>query len=230
MDGTLKISGMQKLTLLDFPGHVASILFTQGCNMRCPFCHNSALLTGIAEEELDKEEVLSYLKKRKGLLDGVVVSGGEPTIQKDILEFLSEIKKIGYDIKLDTNGTQPAVLEKILNEHLVDYVAMDIKNDFTKYDETSGVKAKIKNIQTSINLLKNSSVDHEFRTTVVKEKHGFRDIENICKYIGPESKYFLQNYRECDTVLKKGLTSFTPEELAFMENILQKDYPLLKIR
>lgn len=226
----MKIGGMQKLTLLDYPDHMACLLFTQGCNMRCPFCHNSGLLAYDPSKAIDEKEVLNYLEKRRGLLNGVVISGGEPTLQRDLIDFIRQIKLLGYDIKLDTNGTDPVVLETLLKEHLVDYVAMDIKNDFMKYEETTGVSSKLEPIKRSIGLLKASGIDYEFRTTVVKELHEFHDIKNICEYLGPQSKYYLQNYRESEGVLKKGLTSFAPEELSFMENILQKDYPLLKTR
>ena len=156
----MKISGMQKLTLLDYPGNIACLIFTQGCNFRCPFCHNSELLANQDENLIKEEEVMSYLEKRKGLLDGVVISGGEPLLQKDIETFMKKVKKLGYKIKLDTNGSNPHKLKDLIAKGLVDYVAMDVKNDFINYDKTSGVKSNTDFIKESIAIIENSNIEY----------------------------------------------------------------------
>ena len=190
----MKISGFQKLTLLDFPGHTACTLFTSGCNMRCPFCHNTPLVEGTSEEDYTEEEIFSYLEKRKGLLDGVAITGGEPLLQKDIVEFITKIKEAGYSVKLDTNGSKPELLQELISRGLVDFVAMDIKNTREKYPLTAGRDVGIENIEKSVDILKSSGVDHEFRTTVVKEFHTEDDIISIAKWLGEKEKYYLQQF------------------------------------
>ncbi|MBQ5791654.1 MAG: anaerobic ribonucleoside-triphosphate reductase activating protein, partial [Clostridia bacterium] len=162
----MQINGFQKLTLLDFPGKVACIVFTPGCNFRCPFCHNASLVTHIDGERIEEEEILSYLKKRQGLLDGVVVTGGEPTLQGDLADFLGKVKALGYAVKLDTNGTSPEKLKTLVEKGLVDYVAMDIKNTAAKYPVTAGCgSAVLGKVEESIDFLLADTVDYEFRTT-----------------------------------------------------------------
>ena len=225
------ISGMQKLTLVDYPEHTACIIFTQGCNFRCPFCHNSDLVKDANNSnKIDEQVLFDYLDKRKGLIDGVCISGGEPLLQNDIVLFIKKIKGKGYKIKLDTNGSNPSVLNSLIENGLVDYVAMDIKNSFSKYETTSGVNVNISNIKKSIDVLKNSSIDFEFRTTIVKELHCYEDIKEILDFIGPNVKYYIQNYRDCETVLKKGLSSFSNEELQFIKENLERKYPNIVIR
>lgn len=225
------ISGFQKLTLVDYPGNTACIIFTQGCNFRCPFCHNSSLLTNKNNSNtINIQTIFDYLDKRKGLIDGVCISGGEPLLHEDIGEFIKEIKEKGYKIKLDTNGSKPEILKKLLENNLIDYVAMDIKNSFDKYDLTAGATIDIENIKKSVELLKNSNIDYEFRTTISKELHSLDSIKKIVQYLGPEVKYYIQNYRECETVLKRGLNSFSEEELTNIENALNKEYPNVFIR
>lgn len=225
------ISGFQKLTLVDYPGHTACIIFTQGCNLKCPFCHNSELINGCNSSNRINEQVLfDYLDKRKGLIDGVCISGGEPLLQKDIELFIKKIKEKGYKVKLDTNGTKPDILLKLIENNLVDYVAMDVKNTFKKYDLTSGGTVNIDSIKQSITILKNSKIDYEFRTTIVKELHDFENIEEILNYLGPNVKFYIQNYRDCETVLTKGLTSFNDEELLKIQTNLGKKYPNVVIR
>jgi len=227
----MRISGFQKLTLVDYPGHTACIIFTQGCNFKCPFCHNSSLInTENNSNEIDEQVLFDYLDKRKGLIDGVCISGGEPLLQNDIVLFIKKIKGKGYKIKLDTNGSNPSVLNSLIENGLVDYVAMDIKNSFSKYETTSGVNVNISNIKKSIDVLKNSSIDFEFRTTIVKELHCYEDIKEILDFIGPNVKYYIQNYRDCETVLKKGLSSFSNEELQFIKENLERKYPNIVIR
>ena len=174
----MTISGMEKLTLLDYPANTACLIFTQGCNFRCPFCHNKNLLMDTnGDGIIDENEVLDYLKKRKGLVDGICISGGEPLLQRDIESFIKKIKEIGVKVKLDTNGSNPQKIKKLIDMGLIDYVAMDIKNDFSNYDKTSGVdNINIENIKKSIDILENSNIEYEFRTTVVKELHSITQL------------------------------------------------------
>lgn len=228
----MTISGMQKLTLLDYPGITACLIFTQGCNFRCPFCHNSDLLENeIKTEIVEEDEVFKYLNKRKGVLDGVCISGGEPLLQPDIESFITKVKDMGFKVKLDTNGSSPSRLKRLIDKGLLDYIAMDIKNDFIDYDKTSGIQMiNIENIKRSISILEESGVEHEFRTTIVKELHNLLGLEEICKYLGPNSKYYIQNYKDCDTVLKKGLSGFNTEELVSIQNKLKLTNPNVVVR
>ena len=227
----MKISGMEKLTLLDYPSKTACLIFTQGCNLKCPFCHNSSLLDTNHDGVIDESEVLAYLDKRKGLIDGICISGGEPLLQKDIESFIKEVKERGFKVKLDTNGSNPKKLKDLIDKNLLDYVAMDIKNDFTNYEKTSGItKINIDKIKESIKILESSNIEYEFRTTIVKELHDVEKIENICKYIGKKSKYYLQNYRDSESVLQKGLTGFSNKELKELKEKLNKKYPNVSIR
>lgn len=228
----MTISGMEKLTLLDYPDNMACLIFTQGCNFRCPFCHNRNLLMDTNNDGvIDEEEVLNYLKKRKGLVDGICISGGEPLLQRDIEGFITKIKDIGVKVKLDTNGSNPNKLKKLIDKGLVDYVAMDIKNDFSNYGKTSGVEnINIDNIKKSIAILENSNINYEFRTTVVKELHNVTQLEHICEYIGPDAKYYIQNYRDCANVLQAGLNGFDNEELVNIRDILKSKYPNVMVR
>ena len=221
----MQISGIQKLTLTDYPGHVACIIFTQGCNFRCPFCQNSSLLSK-RSGLLDNDEVFTYIEKRKDILDGVVISGGEPTLQCNLILFIKKIKKLGLNVKLDTNGYQYDVLKYLIENKLIDYIAMDIKDDLSYYEKITGVNKIDVNIQmNSVELIKNSGIKHEFRTTIVKEFHDDKKISNICNLVG-SSNYFLQNYEDSGMILKKGLHGFTDEEL--LEISLK--FPNLKVR
>ena len=222
------IDGFQKLT---FPGNMSCILFTKGCNLRCPFCHNGPLVLDKTKNGLiNEEEIFEYLNKRKNILDGVVVSGGEPLLQKDIKRFISDIKRLGYKVKLDTNGTSPQILNELIDEGLVDYVAMDIKNVFEKYPKITGCKnVNIDNIKKSIEVLKSKKIDYEFRTTIVKEFHEVNDIKKILTYIG-NSKYFIQNFVDSENVIKSGLHGFTKEELININQELKKEFTNFKIR
>ena len=227
----MEISGFQKLTLVDFPGHTACIIFTQGCNFKCPFCHNSGLIQGANDSnKIDEQVLFDYLDKRKGLIDGVCISGGEPLLQKDIELFAKKIKEKGYKIKLDTNGSRPQTLKKLIDSNLIDYVAMDIKNTFDAYNLTTGVNVSIDDVKESISILKNSYIDFEFRTTIVKEFHSFESIKAILDFIGKDVKFYIQNYRDCDTVLKKGLNGFSDEELIEIQSKLKMQYPNVIIR
>ncbi len=214
------IKGLQKLTLLDYPGRTACTIFTGGCNFRCPFCHNASLVIDVNEgEKHEKDEVLAFLKKRVGLLDGVCVTGGEPLLQKDIKEFLAEIKGMGYDIKLDTNGYSPEKLIEIVEAGLVDYIAMDIKNCKEKYSETAGIDIDISKIEKSVELIMNCGIDYEFRTTVVKEYHTLSDIEKIASWLGGAKRYFLQNFVDSGDLIKGGLSAVDKQTLDSMKNV-----------
>ena len=228
------IAGLQKLTTTDFPGVIAAIVFTQGCNLKCPYCQNSGLIPiSISESSsnLSQEEFFEFLAKRKKVLEGIVITGGEPLVQKDLKEFIQKIKALGYLIKLDTNGTNPEKLKELLDENLVDYVAMDVKNDFTTYDKTSGTASiNMTNIQQSIQTLKESNVPHEFRTTIVKEFHTADNIQKIASYLGKEQRYFIQNFEDSSNVLNHRLHGFTKDELISLQKKFEIDYPNLKVR
>lgn len=226
------ISGMQKLTLLDYPNKTACLLFTQGCNFRCPFCHNKSLLENSSNNEIiSEEEVFEYLEKRKNVLDGVCITGGEPLLQKNIESFIKKIKEKGFLVKLDTNGSFPGRLKWLIDNKLVDYIAMDIKNNFINYESASGVEnSNIENIKKSIEIIENSGIEHEFRTTVVKEIHNEKMLENICEFIGKNEKYYIQNFVDNENVLKTGLTSFEKIELQEIVNKLKNTYPNIEVR
>ena len=222
----MKITGLQKMTLLDYPGRIACTVFLQGCNFRCPFCHNSDLLDFAPEGEIPVEELLAFLKKRRGMLDGVCITGGEPTVQQDLPDLLRSIKGLGYPVKLDTNGSDPAMLKSLVAEGLVDYVAMDIKNCREKYPLTAGVPGlAMAKIEESMAFLLTEPVDYEFRTTVVRQLHGENDFQNMAQWIlelssGKKAKrLFLQSFVDRSSVLCPGFT--TPEE-GEMENFLAK--------
>lgn len=227
----MRISGLQKTTLLDYPGLVACIIFTKGCNFTCPFCQNSSLIKNDNNETIDEEEIYTYLEKRKKIIDGVVISGGEPTIHKDLRTFISRIKEMGYKVKLDTNGYNPKVLKDLIEHNLLDYVAMDIKADISTYSKISGcTNFNIDNILESINILNNSNISFEFRTTVMKEYHNIETLSNIIDLIGSKANYYIQNFKLSDSVIDKDLTSFTDEELLNIQKILSKKNKNIKLR
>ena len=218
----MKIAGYEKISLQDYPNHISTIIFTQGCNIKCPFCQNSTLIPLEAENLIEEKEVLDYLSLRKNLLNGVTISGGEPTLQKDLKEFITKIKEIGLDVKLDTNGINYNLLKELIEEKKIDYVAMDIKNSFSKYSKTCGMaKMNMDNINKSIELLKENKVDYEFRTTVINELHTLQDILEIIKMIG-DSKYYLQNFRSSEFVLDKTLTEIPNDKLLLWNEVLKK--------
>ena len=199
----MQIYGFHKTTLLDYPEHIAATVFTGGCNFRCPFCHNGELvLDPGAQPSITEEEVLSYLKKRREILQGVCVTGGEPTLQKDLKDFLGKIKELGYLVKLDTNGYRPGVLWDLLQNGLVDYVAMDLKASRKNYATAAGLKTMdLSRIEESIGILKSSGIPYEFRTTVVKGIHRVEEFENIGRWIAGCPVYYLQNYEENENCL-----------------------------
>ena len=226
----MKISGFQKLTLLDFPGHTACTLFTSGCNMRCPFCHNTPLVTGTAEESYTEEEILSYLQKRKGLLDGVAITGGEPLLQKDIVEFIRKIKEMDYQVKLDTNGSFPEKLKALVKEGLIDYVAMDIKSSPEGYSRAAGCKIDMEKIKESVDFLLSGAVDYEFRTTVAKGAVLPEDMEGIGKLIGGAKRYFLQGFVDSGDILGEGCGPYEKEEMEEMLKTVKKYVPTAELR
>lgn len=210
----MKLCGLQKTTLLDFPGHVAATVFTGGCNFRCPFCHNSELLGNDAPPAYTEEEVLRFLSRRAGILEGVAITGGEPTLQPDLRDFILRVRDLGFLIKLDTNGTRPDVLKSLCHDGLVDYVAMDIKTCKERYPAVAGIPSvNMALIEESVDFLKGGSVPYEFRTTVVKELHTADDFEKIGPWIEGCPNYYLQNFIDSENVLKQGFSSCSKEEL-----------------
>ncbi len=213
----MKIGGLVKMTLLDFPGYVACTVFLEGCNFRCPFCHNADMAEAKSPDRITDEELFRFLKKRQGILDGVCVSGGEPLMTDGVFDFLKKIKDMGYKIKLDTNGSFPEKLKKAVQSGLCDYVAMDIKNAPSKYGLTSGSeKIVFNNVKESIDFLKSADIPHEFRTTVVKDFHTKEDVAEIANIIGADEKYFIQPFRDRETVLQPGLSEFENEEIKIL--------------
>lgn len=223
--------GFQKLTLLDYPGKVACILFTKGCNFYCPFCHNALLVKAGEEQNINEREILEYLEKRQGILEGVCVSGGEPLLHKELDSFLKKVKELGYSVKLDTNGSFPQRLKDLVSEGLIDYVAMDIKNSFEKYAVTSGCeKINISDIEKSIEYLLTGVIDYEFRTTVVEELHSVDDIEKISGRIKGAKKYFLQNFVDSGNILGENLHPVSEENIEKMKNIALKYVKTASVR
>ena len=208
----MNIAGLQKMTLLDFPGRVACTVFLQGCNFRCPFCHNRDLLPGKGEALMDDQQLLAFLKKRQGLLDGVCITGGEPTLREALPELLQSIKALGYAVKLDTNGAHPEVLKAVVEAGYVDYVAMDIKNSPDLYGKTAGMQESLfGKVEESIRYLLAGNVDYEFRTTVVAEFHDLSSVERMGAWVqklgdGQRAKqWYLQCFADRDSVLVAGL-------------------------
>jgi pyruvate formate lyase activating enzyme len=227
----MKLHGLQKMTLLDFPGHVACTVFLGGCDFRCPFCHNFELIDGTAEPIMDESELFSFLESRKGLIDGVAITGGEPCLHKDLPEFIRKIREIGYPVKLDTNGYHPEMLKSIIDEGLVEYVAMDIKNSEEKYEITCGIDLiDMDKIKESISVLINSGVEYEFRTTVIKEFHDEDDFIKICEMIKGAKRYFLQRFTDRDSVPYGNLTAPSFDEMKLFADISRQFIPNTELR
>ncbi len=228
----MEFGGLQKLSCLDYPGLVACTVFTKGCNFRCPFCHNAPLVAISAPEVITEEEILSYLKKRQGILDGIAVTGGEPLLHPDLEGFLEKVKALGYKVKLDTNGSKPDFLRHLVEKGLVDKVAMDIKNSPDTYGATVGVKDfDISPVEESKNYLLSSPVDYEFRTTVVKGLHTKQSLLDAARWITGAKAWYLQCYQERDTVLSpQGLSSYTAEELYSLLQAVQPYIPTAALR
>lgn len=211
----MQIHGLNKTTLLDYPGHVAATVFLGRCNFRCPFCQNGDLvLRAESQPVIERQEIMDFLRKRKGILTGVCITGGEPTLEEGMEDFICEIKEIGYLVKLDTNGYRPEVIRRLLQENLLDYIAMDIKNCMERYGETAGIThLDVERIRESIGLIINSGIDYEFRTTVVRELHGEKELQAIGKEIVGAKAYFLQGYQESEGVIAPGFQAYAREEM-----------------
>ena len=238
----MQIYGLMKTTLLDYPGKVASTIFLGGCNFRCPFCHNMDLITGLKEiDPIPLQDVIKHLNLRQGVIDGVCITGGEPTLQPDLIDLIKTIKDIGLLVKLDSNGSKTAVLEELLSKNLVDYIAIDAKSSFTKYPLVSGldqtsqddvyIKDILNNVQNTIILLKNqNSVPYEFRTTIIREYHDKEEIERIGEMLDGVENYFLQNFKDSDFVPNHGLHGYSLQELEVFSKMLSKHIKHVGIR
>ncbi len=227
----MTIAGLQKLTLLDFPGKTACTVFLNGCNFRCPFCHNFALAKGLAEPLMDEAELLTFLESRKGLLDGVAFTGGEPLMQRELPDLIRKIKALGYAVKLDTNGCFPDRLKALVEEGLLDYVAMDVKNAPKRYGETVGfLKLEIDRIEESIAFLKEGHVDYEFRTTVVKELHTAEDLLEIAHWLKGAKAWYLQQFRQSEQVPNEALSAPSTGEMHAYLDLVQEVFPKAQLR
>lgn len=228
------LAGLQKLSLLDSPGRVAATVFTAGCNLRCPFCHNAGLVLPeeLPEEPLDQETVLEFLRRRRGILDGVCVSGGEPLLHLETADFLRQIREMGYHIKLDTNGSFPERLRALLEEGLVDYVAMDVKNGPSRYAETVGIPTlPLTPFAESRSLLLEGSVDYEFRTTVVRGLHTAESLLEAADWIAGAKAWYLQQFRDSGNLIRPdGLSAFSEEEMKELLSLVRTKLPAAELR
>jgi pyruvate formate lyase activating enzyme len=229
----MKIGGLQKLSLIDYPGRIAAVVFTQGCNFRCPYCHNPELVDPHRYGPVwPVEEVFSFLTKRRGKLEAVSVTGGEPTLQPDLANFLQSIKMMGYLVKLDTNGSNPAVIEELAKRRLVDFWAMDVKGPLEKYRQIAGVSVDILDIQKSISLILASEAEHEFRTTVVSSLLNRDDLSNVVNLIAGAKSYALQGFVPVkilsdDFLLQK---TYSPEEFSSLKKDFESEVLRVTIR
>ena len=229
----MRICGLQKLAMVDYPGKLAATVFTGGCHLRCPFCHNALLVTELdrCTESHSVEEILSFLKGRRGLLDGVVLTGGEPLLQNGAEDFLKAVRELGFDVKLDTNGTFPERLAAIVEAGIVDYVAMDIKNCLPKYPMTVGLDTfDTRPVQESAQLLMNSGVDYEFRTTVMRPCHTAADMEAIGHWLEGAKRYFLQTFVDSGNLIGRGMTPFTPDEMQGLAALARPYFGTVEVR
>lgn len=227
----MKIHGLQKMTLLDFPGRVACTVFLGGCDMRCPFCHNAELIDGSAPPVMEEEELLAFLKKRQGLLEGVAITGGEPLLRPDIISLAEKIRDLGYPMKLDTNGTHPDRLREIIDRGLAAYVAMDIKNSPDRYAVTAGVDTlDMGKIRESVSLLMEGRTDYEFRTTVVAELHDADSFRGIGEWIRGAKRYYLQKFTDRDTVPFGGFHAPADNEMRAYAEIAREYVPSVELR
>jgi len=229
----MKIGGLQKVSLIDYPGEISSIIFLQGCNFKCPYCHNPELVDSkLFGQCIDEKDVLEFLKTRIGKIDAVTITGGEPTIQNDLTPFIKRIKKMGFAVKLDSNGSRPEVIQKLLSEKLLDFIAMDIKAPLAKYEKIARVPLKTDSIKESIKIILKSKIPYEFRTTVVKSLIAESDILKIAKLISGASRYTLQKFVPVKTLDKKYLKAkpFSDNELEKIRKRLEKEIPIVKVR
>ena len=225
------IHGLNKTTLLDFPGHLAATVFFGGCNFRCPFCHNASLvLNPKSQPVISEEEFFSFLQKRKNILEGVCITGGEPTLMPDLEEFIRKIKDYGLPVKLDTNGYRPEVLKDLVNKKIIDYVAMDIKSSPDSYNEACGAVVDIEKIKESVNFLKEDHVPYEFRTTIVKELHGEEEVIKIGQWLSGCKQYFLQSYKDSGDIILPEFSAHDSSTLKKFQTILEKTIKHVSIR
>jgi len=223
----MKIGGFQKTSLLDYPDRISAIVWTVDCNFKCPFCYNKNLVDGNVEL-FNEDEVLSFLKKRKGLLEALSISGGEPFLQKDILDFTSKVKKLGYLVKIDTNGTFPERLKELIDKKLVDYVSMDIKAPKNKYNKLAGIKANLKKIEQSIEIIKNNAPDYEFRTTFVPDLLKKEDIIEIAKWLEGSKRFYLQQFKSDTPLISSKLDNVAPYSKEDIIKTLEEIKPFFK--
>ena len=228
----MNIQGLQKLTLLDYPGKVACTIFFAGCNFRCPFCHNASLVTHIdPEENIPREEVLAFLRKRAGILDGVCITGGEPLLAPDLEAYIRAIKALGYEVKLDTNGSNAEKLKHLVKAGIIDYVAMDIKNSPEKYGLTIGIEGyEMSNVMQSAAFLMEGHVPYEFRTTVVREFHKREDFEAIGQWLEGADRYYLQSFVDSGDLIQPGLRGYTKEIMEQALEIVRQYIPASDLR
>ncbi len=217
----MKIAGIEKLSLVDYDGFTAATVFTAGCNWRCPFCHNSSLVYG-SFPLIAEEEVFAYLEKRKGLLDALCITGGEPTLQKDLKDFITRVKGLGYKVKLDTNGTNSLLLYDLTESELIDYVAMDIKSDKKNYGQVCGSDLGLNEVKKSVDLLLQNKVSYEFRTTLIKEFHGEKEMEEMGKWLNGAQKHFLQKFTDSEECIQRGFNAVEKEKAETFRRILSK--------
>ena len=202
----MKINGYERFSMVDYEGKICCTVFTGGCNMRCPFCHNGALVVGdVKSNQIDDDEVIEYLKQRKGLVDAVSVTGGEATLTVGLADFLRRVRELEYEIKLDTNGLRPDVLKSLIDQKLVDYVAMDIKNSPQKYAMTTGLKfVDLDKINESMQIIRESGIKHEYRTTIIEEFHTLEDMQSIADWISGAQRYYMQKYKDSEGCISHG--------------------------
>lgn len=226
----MKIYGLQKTSLLDYPEHLSAIIFTGGCNFNCPYCQNSELLHPHNAVPLDNENIFSFLQKRTGILEGVVITGGEPTLAPDLPDFIRRVRELGLKIKLDTNGTHPEQLHSLLESELLDYIAMDVKASPGHYSQVAGVPVSMESIRQSIHMIMQSGLPYEFRTTVVRELHRISCFHQLGELISGAALCWLQTFRDGKTVNVQGLHAFSEEDMKKAAEILQLYVHQVKIR
>ena len=228
----MEIHGLNKTTLLDYPGLVAATVFTGSCNFRCPFCHNGDLVLDPSSQPLlEESEVFAFLERRVGIISGICITGGEPTLQPDLIPFIRKVKALNFKVKLDTNGYRPDVLATLLDENLLDMVAMDIKSSRQEYANSAGLPSvDLTKINASISLLKNCTIPYEFRTTVVNELHSEDTFRDIASWLEGASAYYLQSYKDSDSVIKTGFHAASKEDMNFFLSIVQKAIPNAELR
>ena len=226
----MNVQGYQKLTLLDFPGKVACTVFTGGCNLRCPFCHNASLVLTPREGDNLEDEVLSYLARRQGILEGVCITGGEPLLQPTLSDFVEKVKEMGFSGKLDTNGSDPDALESLLSRAKLDYIAMDIKSSPAGYEKAIGTNLSFDRFKRSAELIRSSGIPYEFRTTFVKGIHTEEDVKEIGNWLSGEKKYFLQGFVDSGNLIGTGCSAFSSDEMKHFLEIIRKTIPDASLR